>query len=343
MMIKQTDRMFTLIRWRAVLLLSAMSLALTSCINEDLSDCGSSNAIEYRLELSASLRLSLDEQLTTPAEKQLCAALKSDMTDIMTDKAKIMDLSFFNYSGGNVAKHISIQPDANSLSLTVYMDRGDYHNIALAATHEINEVAISGASAYSGISLRQVASDTLDAHSAAIYMGYCRMAIDNESGHYYVPLYMQNSVPVLVVNPAASPAKTIAAYTRRTSSGIHCADSTFVYDREAVMRTLRTEGGGLTAFHSVCFPSADTPVSRVTDDNPTESEGGIWEMDLYTKLPDGKYVKNTLYVKEPLKAGEMKIIKVKLTDDGRVVSDNPEVGVSVELDWKPGGDFDLEI
>lgn len=342
-MIKQTDKIFSPARWRVALLLSAMSLALTSCINEDLSDCGSSNAIEYRLELSTSLRLSLDEELTTPAEKQLCAALKTALSDIITDRAKIMDLSFFNYSGGSVAKHFTMQPDANSLSLTVYMDRGDYHNIALAATHEINEVAISGASAYSGISLRQVASDTLDAHGAAIYMGYCRMAIDNESGHYYVPLYMQNSVPVLVVNPAASPAKMIAAYTRCTASGLLCADSTFVYDHEAVMRTLRTEGGGLTAFHSVCFPSADTPVSRVTDDNPTESEGGIWEMDLYTKLPDGKYVKNTLYVKEPLKAGEMKIIKVKLTDDGRVVSDNPAVGVSVKLDWKPGGDFDVEI
>lgn len=343
MMIKQTDRMFTQARWRVALLLSAMSMALTSCIDEDLSDCGSSNAIEYRLELSTSLRMSLDEELTTPAEKQLCAALKTALADIITDRAKTMDLSFFNYSGGSVAKHIAVQPDANSLSLTVYMDRGDYHNIALAATQDINQVNISGASAYKDISLRQADGDTLNAHSAGIYRGYCRMAIDNESGHFYVPLYMQNSIPVLVVNPATSPAKMLAAYTRCTASGMMCADSTFVFDHQAVMRTLRTEGGGLTAFHTVCFPSADTPVSRATGDNPTEAEGGIWEMDLYTQLPDGKYVKNTIYIKEPLRAGEMEIIKVKLTDDGRVVSDNPAVGVSVKLDWKPGGDFDVEI
>ena len=59
-------------------------------------------------------------------------------------------------------------------------------------------------------------------------------------------------------------------------------------------------------------------------------------MDLITQMPDGKYVKNTLYMKNPLKAGEMQIIKVKLNDEGGVVTENPEVGVSVELDWKPG-------
>lgn len=51
---------------------------------------------------------------------------------------------------------------------------------------------------------------------------------------------------------------------------------------------------------------------------------------------------HTVY-ENPLKAGEMQIIKVKLNDEGGVVTENPEVGVSVELDWKPGGDFDIEI
>lgn len=253
-----------------------------------------------------------------------------------------MDLSFFTLEDGNLAQHQTIEPDANSLSMTIYMNRGDYHNIALAATHSVSEVTISGASTYTGISLRQAQADTLDSHSAAIYMGYGRMLMDNVSGHFYVPLYMVNSVPVLVVNPNNSPANVLVAYTRRTSSGLHCSDSTFVYDNEAVIRTHRTEGGGLLALHSVCFPSANTAKSRATDD-PTVAEGSIWEMDLITQMPDGKYVKNTLYMKNPLKAGEMQIIKVKLNDEGGVVTENPEVGVSVELDWKPGGDFDIEI
>lgn len=39
----------------------------------------------------------------------------------------------------------------------------------------------------------------------------------------------------------------------------------------------------------------------------------------------------------------MLVVKVKLQNDGTLTTDNPEVGVSVELDWKPGGDFDVEM
>lgn len=213
----------------SALLLSAFPLSFVSCIDEDLSRCGVNYSVDYRLELSASLRQTLDQQLTTPAERQLAAALRSDMTDIMSERAAVMDLSFFTLEDGNLAQHQTVEPDANSLSMTIYMNRGDYHNIALAATHSVSEVTISGASTYAGISLRQAQADTLDSHSAAIYMGYGRMLMDNVSGHFYVPLYMVNSVPVLVVNPNNSPAKALVAYTRRTSSGLHCSDSTFVY------------------------------------------------------------------------------------------------------------------
>lgn len=344
-MMKQTKNIIAAVRKQgaSVLLLACVPLAFASCIDEDLSECGVDYAIDYRLELSTSLRLSLDQELVTPAERQLAEALKSALSDIITDKAKVVDLSFFTFGNGKLTKHQTFNPDANSLSLTVYMDRGDYHNIALAATQQEDEVRIDGASTFSGINLRQVEDDTIDAHSAALYMGYEQLLIDQVSSRFYVPLYMQNAVPVLVVNPNNSPARLLSAYTRRTASGLQCADSTFVYDHSAVMRTRRVEGGGLTAYYTVCFPSADTPPQGRAADNPAEAQGSIWEMDVYTQLSDEKYVKNTLYIKDPLKAGEMQVIKVKLTDDGELVSDNPEVGVSVELDWKPGGDFEVEI
>lgn len=343
-MMKQTRNIIAAVRKQgtSVLLLACVPLAFASCIDEDLSECGVDYAIDYRLELSTSLRLSLDQELVTPAEQQLAGALKSALSDIITDKAKVVDLSFFTFGSGKLTKHQNLMPDANSLSLTVYMARGDYHNIALAATQKEDEVHIDGASTFSGINLRQMEADTVDAHSAALYMGYEQLLIDQASSRFYVPLYMQNAVPVLVVNPNNSPARLLSAYTRRTASGLQCADSTFVYDHSAVMRTRRVDGGGLTAYYTVCFPSANTVISRAADD-PTEAEGSIWEMDVYTQLPDNKYVKNTLYMKNPLKAGELQVIKVKLTDEGELVSDNPEVGVSVELDWKPGGDYEVEI
>lgn len=342
MMIKCRKKCTRWLRSLPAWLLSALPLFFVSCIDEDLSRCGVNYIIDYRLELSASLRLTLDEELTTPAEQELAAALRQDLADVMSERAAVMDLSFFTVDGGSLTQHQTVEPDASSLSMTVYMNRGNYYNIALAATRQEPSVSIANSTEYRSINLQQEAADTVDAHRAAIYMGYELLQVDEASNHFYVPLYMVNSVPVLVVDPNGSPAETVAAYTRRTASGIVCSDSTFTYDHSAVVRTLRTDGGGLVAYHSVCFPSTDASTSRAGSDI-TESEGSLWEMDLYTRMPDGEYVKNTLYIKDPLRAGEMQVIKVRLDDEGRVVTDNPEVGVSVELDWKPGGDFDIEM
>lgn len=328
--------------WRFILSLAVVPLICTSCIDEDLSDCGVDFAIDYRMQLSASLRMSLDEQLTTPAEQELGEVLKSNLAHVLTDRAQVMDLSFFHTDGGNVAKHLEAEPDANTLAITVYMNKGEYHNIALAATGKVGQVDINGASSYETISLQQVAGDTIDSHEAALYMGHLDMSVGNESGNYYVPLYMQNSVPVLVVNAGKSQAKPLVAYTSGMASGFQCADSVFLYDHQTVIRTCRVETDALTAFYSVCFPSADRLEKRETSVTEDAAES-LWEMELYVRTPDGKTVKNTLYVKDPLRAGEIQVIKVNLNDKGEAVAENPEVGISVELDWNNGNDFDVEM
>ena len=57
----------------------------------------------------------------------------------------------------------------------------------------------------------------------------------------------------------------------------------------------------------------------------------------------GKTTENVITVNDPLRAGCMRIIKVRMKDDGSVEAVTPEVGVSVTLDWKPGGSHDVEI
>ena len=66
-------------------------------------------------------------------------------------------------------------------------------------------------------------------------------------------------------------------------------------------------------------------------------------MDLYVRQPDGELTRNTLHVARPLLAGHMVVLKVVLDDQGQATAVSSEVGVSVTLDWKPGGDHDVEI
>lgn len=335
------DRMKYMKRLFGSAVVMAAAVLCTGCIDEDLSDCGLDYAIDYEMQLSTSLQDVLDKEFVTADEKVLAGMLREDLDVVLSDKAQQLDLSFYGTDDEKLSKHSLMTPNASKYSATFYMDRGNYHNIALASTNLEEKMNIVGNSDLSSIGIHHPEADTVDAHTSALYMGYEQLTVENQSGRFFVPLYMQNSVPVLVVNKNNSPARTVNAYVCRTAHGLMCADSVYVFENSPVVRTICNDAGNLVAYHSVCFPSSDADASRSGD--TSDSEGSLWEMELYTQLPDGKYVKNVLYMKEPLQAGDMKVIKVKLTDSGEVVSDNPEVGVSVELDWKPGGDFDIEM
>jgi len=50
-----------------------------------------------------------------------------------------------------------------------------------------------------------------------------------------------------------------------------------------------------------------------------------------------------LSIREPLAAGEPKILKASISENGEIIYEGTEVSVTVSLDWKPGGDHDIEI
>jgi hypothetical protein len=89
----------------------------------------------------------------------------------------------------------------------------------------------------------------------------------------------------------------------------------------------------------VNFPSRDTRNTRVIIDSDEpfispSADNSLWEYRVYTTLNDGTTTESILYVQTPLRAGQLKVIKVHLSDDkGVIESDDATVGVSVTLDW----------
>ena len=55
---------------------------------------------------------------------------------------------------------------------------------------------------------------------------------------------------------------------------------------------------------------------------------------------DGTVTETVLDISEPLKAGDLKIIKGSLDDEGAVQPYDSTVGVSVTLDWNKGGNYE---
>ena len=76
-------------------------------------------------------------------------------------------------------------------------------------------------------------------------------------------------------------------------------------------------------------------------------ENALWEFRVYIPQPNsegtraGESVTETiLRIKEPLRAGQLKIIKARVGENGVILPENPEVSTSVTLDWKQGLDIE---
>ena len=66
-------------------------------------------------------------------------------------------------------------------------------------------------------------------------------------------------------------------------------------------------------------------------------------MDIYADMPNGSITKTVLTLSEALKAGDIKVIRVKVNDDGGISTTDSNVGASVTLDWKKGGEYNPDL
>ena len=67
----------------------------------------------------------------------------------------------------------------------------------------------------------------------------------------------------------------------------------------------------------------------------------LWEFRVYVPVKDKtravpSITETVLPIKVPLRAGELKIIRGRIGDNGEIVPDDQEIGTSVTLDWQPG-------
>ena len=78
------------------LLLVMMGGAMTSCIDGDLSKCCVNYQIEYVVRLETYMQTVLDAELQTDAEKELGERLYPILSNIYTDQAVDLGMSFYS-------------------------------------------------------------------------------------------------------------------------------------------------------------------------------------------------------------------------------------------------------
>lgn len=336
-------------------------LMACSMIDEDLSDCGEEARMDYELELVTNITTEVKTQLNTQTDLSLAATLKDHLSDIFSDFAHDVNLLFYGTGGDSILKYHDehIMDDSES-SYTLYIPREKYMHLAVANIEDDPVVRLEDTENCHSAVLRQIEGDTIDSHNTGIFTGRQLMEmVEGVDQTFNVKLYMANCSAMLVVDPNGHDISGMRVFTTGFATAFFIADSVYEFKTPApLIRTKRLEPteNGIVGFVSVNFPSRELSTSRtatvmqtrtvIETTEPFIAQPGdevLWEFQIFLPQPDGTITKTVLGIREPLRAGQLKIVKVRIADDGRVVPYSPEVSVSVTLDWKPGGVYNPEF
>lgn len=307
-------------------------LLFSSCIDEDLSRCGVNYRVDYVVHRQTDLHGEVMSVLPSASEQQVATGIETALGGMFTDVVHDLDLSF--YAGNALRYHENNIIDAPSASLTFYMNQADYRHLTLANVTDETTVSISGADSDLTLGVSNVEGDTINSHTRPMFSARTDMPLDGRNEAYRADLYMLNSAVALVLADGTATPTAVTGVVDGMATGFAVNDSTYSFGSRQVVRMIPLITDGYHCLYAATMPSRDAVTGSADD--------GVWRLKVYVTI-DGKITENVLHVAEPLRAGGVKIIKGLIKDDGSVTTESPEVGVSVTLDWKPGGDHDIEI
>ena len=323
--------------------LLAMGLFSCSAIDDDLSDCPADEQqyqMEYQLRLVTNMTTELETQLTTLTEIGVADALREHLKDIFSDRAHDIDLSFYDIEGSlNSLYHKSDIIDANQTSYTLTLPMRKYMHLAVANIADNNMVALEDEQHSNTSMLLQSEGNTLDSHNTGLFTARQPMEVlEGVDQTFNVRLFMANSAVALVLNPKGHAFTDLKVYGTGFASRFNISDSVYVFPAESpLIRAEKVETDNeLLCYCSVNFPSHDAETKAA-------EEKTLWQLKVYTTNTDGSVTESVLDIKEALKAGNLKIIKGELDDQGAVRPYDSTIGISVMLDWHEGGSYDPEL
>ena len=356
------------------LLAAALMLVLSaSCnvIDDDLSVCGNDYEMDYELRLVTNMTTEMKTQLSTETELNLAQALRTHLSDVFTDFAHDVDLSFYDTQGDSLRlQHDEHIMDANQASYTLYLPMRHYMHLAVANivnnplvdlfnderchTAQLARIGTPSASPV----LRGELGDIVQSHTTGIFTARQSMEVrEGVDQQFNVHLFMANCAAVLVIDTIGSGVREMKVYATGFATGFNIADSAFIYSSKpplVIANQVKAEDGneGEVAFCTVNFPSrepeeseAATRVVIETTDPfvaPTAKER-LWEFRIYATSHDGSTTESILYIRRPLRAGQLMIIKVKARPDGSVTTGDPTIGINVTLNWNDNGHYNEEL
>jgi hypothetical protein len=331
-------------------------MAGCSVIDDDLSGCSPKEEnfeLNYQLRLVTNMTTELKTQLTTMTELSVAEALKTHLKNIFTDYAHDVDLSFYDTdSERERLKHDTPIMNANQKSYTLSLPMRQYLHLAVANIAGNNVIGLTG-DEFSHSSILKQATPTvsdgtsvgiLPSHTTGLFTARQPMEVlEGVDQTFNVRLYMTNCAATLVLDPKGQSYSDLEVYATGVADAFYVSDSTYVYpDAAPLIKADKVEtGNDLLCYCSVNFPSRDAAPATARRSASTNSS--LWQYKIYLTKTDGTITETVLDIYEPLKAGDLKVIKGELDSDGSVRPYNSSVGVSVTLNWNSGGNYETTL
>lgn len=331
---------------------AVLTAVLTGCsmIDEDLSNCEEPEQeqarLDYELRLVTNLTTELETELSAQTDVDISNALRQFLSSIFTDHAHDVDLSFYDTQGDSLRlQHDQHIMDASQASYTLNLPKREYMHLAVANVLDNQLVDLFDDNRCHTSNLSLTGKDTIPSHNTGLFTARQPMnVLEGVSQQFNVRLYMANCAAALIVDTQGHDASRLQVYSTGFASGFSICDSVYRHaSKSPIVRTTRLdpERGSKIGFCSVTFPSRRFATSRtvIEDADRFKMPAGqlpLWEFRAYITNADGKVTETILGINEPLQPGELKIIQVRLKDDGSLTTESSEVSVSVTLDWKKG-------
>ncbi len=322
-------------------------------IDDDLSVCGTDFEMVVRMQLQTNLDLELQTVLYAETDLQTRTILHDYFSHIFTDHAHDISIGFYDTTKDELVYSINEVIDANQSTYTFFLPKDEYHAIALANLKNNGIATLVDTLSSRQVRLTTPVQDTLLTQQTGLFATQREISvIDTADQCIDLTLHMVTSALALVIDTTGVTVHGITACMGPTVNSMMLRDSLFLYDHPKIIRMetidpnisasapmakraqVEEESYHMALLGSASFPSAETP----------DANDVYYEAKVYVSMTDGTITETVLSVHEPLRAGQLKVLRLQLQPDGEVVPiEAPEVGASVTLDWKNGGEHNIEI
>ena len=334
--------------------LCAIFVQSCSLIDDDLAYCGYDYTMVYHMKLITNMQMELDAVLYAEEDVEAKEAVERYLSPIFSDHAHDVDLSFY-LMPDDVRKYYRHEIiNDNRKEFEFYLPVEDYQHVAVANIEQNGVAYITDTTGSATFRLAIVDGERVKTQHTGIFTARLPMQVKDtvEDQQFSVTLYMANSAVILLIDTTGQTVTNLRAEVRGTADEMLVSDSVYSFSRHVIVDAEQVDikaadlmpaaGRRMPAkaderqicFVSVNFPSEDT----------ADADGNYWTVAVYATLPDGTVTETLLSVKTALLAGQAKVIKAQLQDNGALVPVSaPEVGATVILDWKSGGEHEIII